>query len=106
MEARRIMHPKWIAVFVFWAALILAVALPSPKAGDLVWVSIGLLAILWTTLVIVVRAVRNRGDPGALEKAFFSGRGYPRWFLRFVLDDYEYGRSKPAAKREAEYDRQ
>jgi hypothetical protein len=106
MEARRIMHPKWIAVLVFWAALILAVALHSPKAGDLVWISIGLLAILWTTLVIVVRAVRNRGDPGALEKAFFSGRGYPRWFLHFVLDDYEYGRPKPAAKREAENDRQ
>jgi hypothetical protein len=95
------MHPKWIAGLVFWAVVILAIALPNPKIGDSVWFALVLVAVVWTTLVVVVRAVKNRSEPGPLspvEKSVFSGRGLPLWVQRFIGDDYDYGLSRPAVR--------
>lgn len=99
------MHPKWIAVGLFWIALILAVALPSPRAGDVVWLSMILLLAVWSSLILAIRVIRNRRDARVLEKAFFSGRGYPLWLLRFIANDYDLGRSLPSgASRRSEID--
>ena len=73
------------------ATLLFAVSLPvnvvALLSGKSSWLAWGR-ALVWTALAVAARAIRHRRARGALEKAFFSGRGYPRWFLRFVTDDY------------------
>ena len=95
-----IVKPKWIVVVVFWILFLLSVAsseeYPSVKY---VWSAALLLFLLATFINFAFQFVRYGGDTRAIRD-----RGYPRWFMRFALDEDEQTkrqRRRPPAKGRA-----
>jgi hypothetical protein len=73
------MKPKWLIVAAFYGLLIFAVAQPSSKAPDLLWIGAGSVIMLLMSACRLVEWLRN-GRLGLPE------RGPLGWYMRFMTD--------------------
>jgi hypothetical protein len=83
------MQPKWIIVALIWSAFLLLVG-PGQrfgKAADLTVIGLYCAVLVAASVAVLVQWVRHWHDPKEQAAAFWRFRGYPRWFIRFALDE-------------------
>lgn len=86
------MKKTTITTLIFWALFIGSFGLYRwYPLVDTVWVVTGRSLILALAVFTLVKAYRDHGKTGT-----FSYQGYPRWLLRFLIDDDE---DSPTTKR-------
>jgi hypothetical protein len=80
---------RWLACLAFWCVFLLSIGLADRLHWiDTAWAALLLLVVVAASVYSVL--LMRRHDGGALTQA-----GYPRWFMRFAMDeDDEAGAKK------------
>lgn len=72
-----------IATILFWSLFVGSFGLYKRyPLVDTIWVVTGRLCILALAVFTLVKAYKDHGKTGT-----FSYQGYPRWLLRFLIDE-------------------
>jgi hypothetical protein len=83
---------RWLICLVFWSVFALSVAFDSRFPWlDTIWVFALCLAVLATLVNFILHWISS-------DAAGMIDRGYPRWFIRFALDEPE-GKADELASR-------
>jgi steroid 5-alpha reductase family enzyme len=83
MARRMMLRVRWISALVFWILWLLSIFLqPRYPWIDAIWQVLFLLIAIATTVYFVADTILHRGE-------LRSVRGYPRWFMRFAMDENE-----------------
>jgi hypothetical protein len=73
------MQSKWLVVAAFYGFLIFAVAQPSSKEPDLLWIAVSFAMMLVMSACRVIEWLRNG-------RIHLRGRGPLNWYIRFMTD--------------------
>jgi hypothetical protein len=88
-----------ILSFIIWGLLLLSIVVYQRHRWiDWIWLGAILAILLLATVNFVVQLHRHDGDSSKV-----PFQGYPRWFIRFALDEYEESKpaKQPCAKSES-----
>jgi len=81
-------HRSWIPGIVFWTLFLLSIAFSNGHSWvDTVWLVVCRGVFLIIAIWALVRIFRHWHDADG----YFGYRGVPRWFVRSLGDDQEYG---------------